>query len=71
MNKLTIVTVPEGDWEGLYVNGKLYDEAHEIVLSELAEYKDIFPIESIDVMEYETFDVDEDCNLPQLLEDIL
>jgi len=27
-----IVHVVSGDWEGLYVNGKLYDEGHSIPL---------------------------------------
>lgn len=72
-NKLTIVTVPEGDWEGLYLNGDFFDEGHEIRLFDFQndEYQEVYPIGSIEFVEYENFDSYAGDNLPEKLEDIL
>ena len=44
MSKVKIYTVPEGDWEALYVDGKLYMENHEIRIYDLIPHT---PIEDI------------------------
>lgn len=44
MNEIIICTIPEGDWEALYVNGILEKEWHHIRIQDVAKY---CPIESI------------------------
>lgn len=57
MSKVKIYTVPEGDWEALYVNGELYYEGHEIRIYDLIPHT---PIESIEMFYVSNFNSDED-----------
>lgn len=67
LNNITIVTIPEGDWEGLYVNGELKMQSHEIrLLEDLSRH---CPIASIEEFYFEDFNEGE--GLPQLLKDII
>lgn len=66
MNKLTIVSVPEGDWEGLYVNGELKHEEHKIQIEYLAHF---CPIQNINRFYYEDFC--ENNGFPSSLKEVL
>jgi hypothetical protein len=68
MNRITIVSVPDGDWEGLYVNGIRSYEDHKIRICHL---ECALPIESINFHEYEEFNSDLGGNLPLQLSDIV
>jgi len=57
MSKVKIYTVPEGDWEALYVDGKLYYENPKITIYDLIPHT---PIESIEIIHIANFDSDED-----------
>lgn len=57
MSKVKIFTVPEGDWEALYVNGELYFEGHSITIYDLIPHT---PIESIEIIHVTNFNSDED-----------
>lgn len=57
MNDILILSVPDGDWEGLYVNGKLVDQAHSIRICDLAAH---CPIGKIEEKCLDKFNPDED-----------
>ena len=57
MSKVRIYIIPEGDWEALYVDGKLYMENHEIRIYDLIPHT---PIEDIQIIHISNFDSDED-----------
>lgn len=57
MSKVRIYTIPEGDWEALYVDGELYYECHKIRIYDLIPHT---PIESIEIIHIINFDSDED-----------
>lgn len=67
MNKLTIVHVPDENWEGLYVNGQL-EYQHKIRIKDLVDY---CPIGEINEMFYENFDSESFSGLPLLLSEII
>lgn len=50
---LTHVSVESGDWEGIYINGKLEVEGHSIAVSDflsiISEYKSFGFVTSIEV----------------------
>lgn len=56
-NNILILSVPDGDWEGLYVNGKKVDENHAIRICDLVQY---CPIGNIEEKCLDKFDPDED-----------
>jgi hypothetical protein len=57
MSKVKIYTVPEGDWEALYVDGELCMEGHDITIYDLIPHT---PIESLEIIHITNFDSDED-----------
>lgn len=57
MNDVIIYTIPEGDWEALYVNGKLKAEGHNLLIGHLKQHT---PIQSIKEIHIENFDSDRD-----------
>lgn len=57
MNQLKIFTIPEGDWEALYVNGELEIDQHNIRMYDI---KHLTPIGSIEEYYIDNFDSDED-----------
>lgn len=57
LNILQLYTIPEGDWEALYVNGVLKLEGHEVRFGELGKF---VPIGSAELRYIENFDSDED-----------
>jgi hypothetical protein len=67
MNRIKIVTVTEGDWQGLYVNDKLMIAAHEIQLEHIGMY---CPIEDIQTFYLYDFNSDED-ELPSSFSEVL
>jgi hypothetical protein len=56
MSKVKIYTVPEGDWEALYVDGELCMEGHEIRIYDLIPHT---PIETLEIIHITNF-TDED-----------
>jgi len=65
MNQLKIFTIPEGDWEALYVNGKLELEQHSIRPSDIGYYT---PMELLEEYYINNFDSDED-GFPETIEE--
>lgn len=64
--QIVIVGSPDGDWEGLYLNGRLVFEGHSITWWQMLEALKI---------EYQTLEADQDWfyqrgNLPKFLEDV-
>jgi hypothetical protein len=57
MSRVKIYTVPEGDWEALYVDKKLFHEGHDITIYDLIPHT---PIESLEIIHITNFDSDED-----------
>jgi len=55
LNVLQFYTIPEGDWEALYVNGELQVEGHKVRVEEVAQFT---PIESVGLKYIENFDED-------------
>lgn len=64
MNQLKIFTIPEGDWEALYVNGELELEQHRIRSRDIGCYT---PIELLEEYYIDNFDSDEDY-FPETIE---
>lgn len=65
------------DWEGIYVNNVLVDEGHKIRFKDGFETicKYINEVESVDSIEFSTYDIDQDWledegGLPEKFEDI-
>lgn len=67
MNKILITRVTEGDWQGLYVNGQLEKEAHQIRIEDLSEY---CPIETFESKYILNFDSDKD-SLPETEKELM
>ncbi len=65
MNELKVFTIPESDWEALYVNNNLVCEGHAIRLEDLLEF---FPAISLDILHISNYDSDEDY-FPENIED--
>ena len=57
MNNITIYTIPEGDWEALYVNGELKAQGYQLLVIHLKKHT---PIQSIQEAYIENFDSDRD-----------
>ena len=57
MNKLKIFTIPDGDWEALYVNGELKQDGHKISINDISKY---VPIDKIKTYYIQNFDSDMD-----------
>jgi hypothetical protein len=57
MSRIKIFTVPEGDWEALYVDGDLCMEGHEIRIYDLIPHT---PIELVEIIHITNFNTDED-----------
>lgn len=64
-NVLEFYTIPEGDWEVLYVNGKLEVEGHRIRIEDISEF---VPIGLVRLRCVDNFDSDEDY-FPEKVED--
>lgn len=58
MTNVKIVTVPDGDWQGLYIDNKLVEESHKIRMCDLIQY---CPIHSIEEYHLKEFDGDTDA----------
>lgn len=43
----------EGDWEGLYMDGKLVDEGHSIPVSDVLDHLDIMVLEPVELSDEE------------------
>jgi len=52
MNTLTILDYGEGDWAGLYVNGKFVFSSHSICLNDIKSHTPIEKIVEIDLDNY-------------------
>jgi hypothetical protein len=65
MNEISIYTVPDGDWQGLYLNGVLHAEGHKIRIIDIAG---LCPIASIKTEYLEHFE--EDSFFPTLESDL-
>lgn len=65
MNDIVVYTIPEGDWEALYVNGEKKAEGHHILIGHLKQHT---PIQSIKEIHIENFDSDRD-NFPETIFD--
>ena len=71
MNKLTIVKVPDGSFEALYVNGKLFDHSIKITIEDIMDYKKhIVPIESINQINWYNFDSSKAELFPKNIENL-
>ena len=57
MNDVVVYTIPEGDWEALYVNGELKAQGHNLLIGHLKQHT---PIQSIKEIHIENFDSDRD-----------
>ena len=64
--KMVIVRSSSGDWEGLYINGKLKFEGHEIRREDLLEVLDI----DIEERDAEENWLENRGNLPEYLKDV-
>ena len=65
-----IVVISSDDWEGLYVNGKLEDEAHEIRIRDIAEHTPISSVKEFCLNDYGDEEVRDFGSLPCELSDI-
>lgn len=65
MKNITVVGCPDGDWEGLYVDGRLVFEGHSIQWRQMLEALDV---------DYNSFDCDQqwlfDNGLPKELDKV-
>lgn len=68
MNK--IVIVKSDDWQGLYVNGELEEEAHEIQISEIGEFTPIIEIKEVYLNDYGCEELKDFACLPELISHI-
>lgn len=73
---IKIVFHPSGDWEGLYIDGKLMDEGHSISVEDFIEAFNKVPAQT-DYLKYTTRDLGneegfnaEDFSFPLKYEDI-
>ena len=51
-NKLTFVGTEEGDWEGIYVNGNLFEERHSLSKTDYMHLISQFKAFSSEIEEY-------------------
>ena len=68
MSKIQIVSCPDWDWEGLYIDGKLVDQTTIIEVEHLAEF-----VPNISIHEISEEDIPENTEnngLPKNLSDI-
>lgn len=68
---IVIVSNEDGDWEAIYVKGKVFYQSHEITMNdfiEAAEKAGILRKNSVDYIS--DYDMGDDSHLPNKLEDI-
>lgn len=63
-NVLEFYTIPEGDWEAMYVNGELEVEGHRISIEDISKF---VPIGLVRLRCVDNFDSDED-SFPEKVE---
>ena len=73
--KVILIGTQSGDWEGLYINGKLVEQGHNIDRMDLLHYADQFKFIAADVTLPDLNDEDEETTmacgcLPNLLTDL-
>ena len=68
MNK--IVVVDSDDWQGMYVNGVLKEEGHELRIDDISKYTPISEIKEFCLSYYGTEELEDFGSLPNKLSEI-
>jgi hypothetical protein len=68
MNK--IIVVDSDDWQGMYVNGTLKEEGHEVRIDDISKYTPISEIKVFCLSYYGTEELEDFGSLPNKLSEI-